>query len=75
MMIKSYKLTELAKLLNIGRSTIKNHPEEFIPVQINTYETKRSGRWYGIRYILTGNVLVYLLEQDVRHDVLNENKN
>lgn len=74
-MIKSYKLTELADLIGVTRDTIKRHPEQFVPIQVSTYETKRSERGYGIRYVSTEDFLHFVFNGDVGSNGKYKNKN
>jgi hypothetical protein len=55
-LVPSFKISHLAKLDHVGRDTIKNRTDLYLPVRIDTYETARSSRGYGIRYIRVADV-------------------
>lgn len=50
-LVPSFKISHLAKLDHVGRDTIKNRTDLYLPVRIDTYETSRGSRGYGIRYV------------------------
>lgn len=55
-LVPSFKLSHLAKLDHVGRDTIKNRTDLYLPVRIDTYETARSPRGYGIRYVRVADI-------------------
>lgn len=55
-LVPSFKISHLAKLDHVGRDTIKNRTDLYLPVRIDTYETGRSSRGYGIRYVRVADI-------------------
>lgn len=55
-MIQSYKLSALARLENCSRDTIKKRTDKYLPIRIDSYESKRSLRGYGIRYVRVADI-------------------
>lgn len=55
-LINSYTCTELATLEKVSRDTIKKHPEKYLPIRFNSYESKRTARGYAIRYVKVSDI-------------------
>lgn len=65
-LIESYKQTELAKKVQTATSRIKKDKWLYIPIKIETAQTRANKKWFTVRYVRAKDILDYLkVFQDV----------
>jgi hypothetical protein len=72
-MIESFNKTELSKLEWTPYSRIEKDVDLFIPIKIETAQSRATKRWYTVRYVRTDDVVKYLDELDFKKSYVRLN--
>lgn len=59
-MIKSYNRTELSKLEKIPYWRTIKDKDLYIPIKIETAQSRATSKWYTLRYVKTEDIIKYL---------------
>lgn len=71
-LLKSYNKTELSEKENTPYSRIDKDKWLYIPIKIETAQTRIQKKWYTVRYVRTEDVKNYLQENPIKNP--NEKK-
>ena len=59
-MIKSYSKTELSKEENTPYSRIDKDKDLYIPIKIETAQSRATAKWYTVKYVKTEDIKKYI---------------
>lgn len=71
--IESYNRTEMSKNAKTPYSRIVKDTDLYIPIKIETAQSRATARWYTIRYIKTEDVVKYMEENTVKKSYVRLN--
>lgn len=70
-MIKSYNRTELSKLEKIPYWRTIKDIDLYIPIKIETAQSRATAKWYTVRYLRRQEIEEYLNENPIKQKVKN----
>ena len=72
-MIQSYNKTDLSKKEKIAYSRILKDKDLYIPIKIETAQSRATKKWYTLRYVKTEDIIKYLEDNPAKITYVRKN--